>query len=585
MADNAASAGALGSVMAVVSTVKCLALIVFGVAMLRIAPYRRVLARHVGRIGQAIWVHRLATLAILVIVVLACIPAADLLDQLPDVQRQWADGFRVGARRLRRPRPSRDGARHVRARTSPHPVPRARRAHSDFSRKPAAVRLDAAIPWLIAPALLLAAGVLVVVLAAAFGGRRSCIHCRPSSRCSSSRSSSRSSAVAGHTWVSRHPETEERRDPRASAEPHGSSATASPSSCSCGRDRRRALVRRALRARDAGRRAERGRMGVGRRPARRRCRGVSGHGSSFAGWDRVPGEARTRSERTRDDDRRPGGSRVRSRREPTAVRGSRLRRRSSSSSFIVALACLVAGMFFPIADRVALGGVAVTLLAISAWVAVFGAFTLIVQSRELIAPFRWLRLEGVAGAHARHPAAVRSQPRRLVLRAGQTLHAVQVSNPRARRQPSRMMIRSTTTRSDAATTTDDHDGQRHRGAARVPHRRRGRRHPSRVLDRLRARHAREVRRSIGLRLERDQRWLGRTRRREHRRRRRRTTTGPRRKVSAPRRERAAEIVDRAKRVAGPDVVSTVVLGLAVGDVFAAGSGVHVPSYLGPTRWR
>ena len=64
-------------------------------------------------------------------------------------------------------------------------------------------------------------------------------------------------------------------------------------------------------------------------------------------------------------------------------------------------------MFWPSQIAWALGGVAVTLLAISAWVTVFGAFTLIVQARELIAPFRWLRLEGLAGADPRHPAAVR----------------------------------------------------------------------------------------------------------------------------------------------------------------------------------
>ena len=56
---------------------------------------------------------------------------------------------------------------------------------------------------------------------------------------------------------------------------------------------------------------------------------------------------------------------------------------------------------------------------------------------------------------------------------------------------------------------------------------------------------------------------------------------------------ADEIVEAARRTAGPDVVSTAVLGLAVGDMFAAGSGVRMPSYLpaehGPDdeglRWR
>ena len=85
-------AGGLGWAVAAFSTAKFLAILFFIVAILRSVEYRSEIAKRISRLEQAIWVHRLATLAILVIVVLSCIPAADLLDQLPDVQRQWADG-------------------------------------------------------------------------------------------------------------------------------------------------------------------------------------------------------------------------------------------------------------------------------------------------------------------------------------------------------------------------------------------------------------------------------------------------------------------------------------------------------------
>ena len=90
------TAEVLGIVMAVFTSLKALSLLILGLALLRIEAYRKAIGHRIARVGQAVWVHRLATLAILVIVALSCIPAADLLDQLPDVQRQWADEGGLG---------------------------------------------------------------------------------------------------------------------------------------------------------------------------------------------------------------------------------------------------------------------------------------------------------------------------------------------------------------------------------------------------------------------------------------------------------------------------------------------------------
>ena len=251
-------------------------------------------------------------------------------------------------------------------------------------------------------------------------------------------------------------------------------------------------------------------------------------------------------------------------------------------SFIVALACLVAGMFFPAQIASALGGVAVTLLAISAWVAVFGAFTLIVQSRELIAPFRWLRLKaspvltlGILIPFAANIVVSSYAP-------DTTLHAVQVSN----REPTSALEDDDPLderlgqmqRDDCTITTDNGIEVRpvyfiaaEGGGIRAAY------WTASALATLGKCAARSgfvssgiSGGSVGLAAASTvddapyDDW-----------------TAP--EGLSPAGERAAEIVDRAKRVAGPDVVSTVILGLAVGDLFAAGSGVHVPSYLGPTR--
>ncbi len=122
--ENGGAATAIGSVMAGATIVKWLALIVFFVAILRIEPYRRVLARRLSqdRAGG-----------------LGASPrhAGDPRHRRPLVhpgrrparpaaRRAAAVGgrVRVGARRARRGRPHHDGDRHVRAGAPAHPVPR-----------------------------------------------------------------------------------------------------------------------------------------------------------------------------------------------------------------------------------------------------------------------------------------------------------------------------------------------------------------------------------------------------------------------------------------------------------------------------
>ncbi len=116
--------------------------------------------------------------------------------------------------------------------------------------------------------------------------------------------------------------------------------------------------------------------------------------------------------------------------------------------------------------------------------------------------------------------------------------------------------------------------------AGVPDRRRGRRHPGRPTGRhppwRPSRAARRDRASSPAGSAAAP-WDSRSRARS-------TTSRPGRRrlprgSTADSRSRRRRSSTAAKRVAGPDVVSTVVLGLTVGDAFAAGTGVHVPSYL------
>ena len=87
----------VGTVEAVVASGKWIAVAFLAIAVLRNHGTRTVLGRIVRNTSEAIWVHRLSAVLVLALVILACIPSDGVLDQLPDVQRQWLDDLPWGA--------------------------------------------------------------------------------------------------------------------------------------------------------------------------------------------------------------------------------------------------------------------------------------------------------------------------------------------------------------------------------------------------------------------------------------------------------------------------------------------------------
>ncbi|MCU1584067.1 MAG: hypothetical protein JWM49_623 [Microbacteriaceae bacterium] len=83
----------VGGMVAVVSTLKWIVVAVFSAAVLRNSGTRTILARIIKHSARAVWVHRLSAVLVLVLVVFSCIPGAGVLDQLPDIQRQWLDSL------------------------------------------------------------------------------------------------------------------------------------------------------------------------------------------------------------------------------------------------------------------------------------------------------------------------------------------------------------------------------------------------------------------------------------------------------------------------------------------------------------
>ena len=327
---------------------------------------------------RAIWVHRLATLAILVIVVLACIPAADLLDQLPDVQRQWADGLTGGVLPGPRRRPSwrRPRSRSCWGAVEPgSPCRPARSACGDGAaesrstpRRPGSLRRRPR--------------------RGRRSGRRLARRCgvHRASTADVRRDARRDGLVADprrwrHPWVNAHPgaaahgsgpstrELDRRRQPR-------------PSSYSSRADRRRALLRRAVRARRTPSACPTRRMGwyvvpLGGVVDARPCA--------------APALAGTRDLAEVRPSIRTSARRRRPRATPSTIVDARGRVESWSLASLRAPACSR-----PCSGRRRSRGPrrrGRDPAGDQRWVAVFGAFTLIVQSRELIAPFRWLRLK------------------------------------------------------------------------------------------------------------------------------------------------------------------------------------------------
>jgi hypothetical protein len=230
-------------------------------------------------------------------------------------------------------------------------------------------------------------------------------------------------------------------------------------------------------------------------------------------------------------------------------------------------------MLFPVWVAMLFGGVATTLLALSAWVTLFGSFTLLVQPRALIAPFRWLRLKAapVLTLGIILPFAVN-----LLVSAvapDQQLHAVQVSNPDPAPDPVGDPVeqRLEDLQSDGCELSLPGVDVRpvfliaaEGGGIRAAY------WTASTLARLEGCAAQSgfvasgiSGGSVGLA-------VASTVDIELREENGGTAGGP---------KTATRIVEAARETAGPDVVSTAVLGLTVGDLFAAGSGVRVPSYL------
>lgn len=95
-AHDIVSAEWFGVLVAIASTAKWRFLALLVVLLLRdhVEGVRRsgsrgYLAELSVRIGQALWVHRLSAFLIALLFLFACIPSDGVLDQLPDIQRQW----------------------------------------------------------------------------------------------------------------------------------------------------------------------------------------------------------------------------------------------------------------------------------------------------------------------------------------------------------------------------------------------------------------------------------------------------------------------------------------------------------------
>ncbi|RZS65743.1 hypothetical protein EV187_1445 [Agromyces ramosus] len=600
IAGEPSIAHVLGVVMAVFTTLKALSLLVFAVAMLRIAAYRRELGRQVARIARAVWVHRLATLAILVIVVLACIPAADLLDQLPDVQRQWVDnwdGYRAaGAAAAALAATALVTFVLGRRRTRLAVETRAFR----LSRWPARCRWDAAAPWLFAPAALVVAAVIVIGFSLWYGVRWG-IHWPTFGTILILSGLVPVLAACGWKWVKQHP-----------ARPLGVERDRARMSWIVG-DTLAVLVLVA------------GGIGIVRSfmvpvALLRPTEGAWAWSSTWTVFAFVVGacvailspllllpwlaswKPHILDPNLRATEPPPG---------PNLDPFDRLitpAGRLEAWSLFFGAAFLLGAMLVPTMAAWLLGGVAVTLFAISAWITVFGAFTLLVQPRELIAPFRWLRLKAapVLTLGILLPFAIN-----IVISAfaaDRELHAVQVSNPSASvATGDPLEARLEELQNDAACgiAVPAPDGERDAGDAGEPDSSesapvqvrpvyliaaegggiRAAYWTATALAALKDCAARSgfvasgiSGGSVGLAVASTIEQGGEL-----------DGSGG----AADDSTWADEIVVAAKKTAGPDVVSTAVLGLAVGDMFAAGSGVRMPSFLpwfhGPDdeglRWR
>lgn len=78
--------------VALLATIKWLLIVTLAIALLADRRLRNKLARSMKSVLRAAWLHRLTAVLVVALFVLSCIPADGVLDQLPDLQRQWSDG-------------------------------------------------------------------------------------------------------------------------------------------------------------------------------------------------------------------------------------------------------------------------------------------------------------------------------------------------------------------------------------------------------------------------------------------------------------------------------------------------------------
>ena len=576
-------AEALGRIIAGATTAKWLAIIVFLVAVVRIGPYRTAIGGRLARIGQALWVHRLATLAILVLVVLSCIPAADLLDQLPDVQRQWADGaggawhfvWAVAALGLTAIVTFVLGRRRTRLLVE-------KRAWG-LSRGRARTPLEAAAPWWLAPGALLAMFAIALGMGAEVGTD---IHLWTFVPLFVLMLAVPVSAIIWYGWTQRKPDRELPIDrPRARTTWIVGDALAVLVLVTGAIGMVRSYVV-PFTLGDA----------TGVSNAEDWAHGLVPIGALAAvllpwtffqwvaprGWRRADLDPNERADEPETAPRGGGAGRRRAA-DPEDDRSEVTKSTAVEWTALCAAALfLVLAMFGPVALATGVGGVAVTLLAISAWVTVFGSFTLIVQSQELIAPFRLLRLKaapvltlGILLPFALNIVVSSVQP-------DTELHAVQISNPGARAVGDDSLDGRLDELLGDTDCVVSIDGVPVRPVYLIAAEGGGIRAAYWTASALGALPGCAAKSgfvssgisggSVGLAVA--------------------STiddAGAAATLSAE--QRAEELVRRVKSTAGPDVVSTIMLGLAVGDSFAAGTGLHVPSFIAAadgaddTGWR
>lgn len=566
-------AHSIGRIMAFVTLAKVLGFVVFAVAVLRIPEYRSWIGGRLRRLGRAIWVHRLAALVILALFVLACIPAADLLDQLPDVERQWADGPRGGWHAF-------FGIAALlitglltfalnRRRTKYMIQTRVR----GWIGRPSPNWLHAAGPWLIAPAaqLLLA---LITLVIGGIAGAKAAIHLPTFLALLGVELLVAVLAAATWPWSRDHPETPREADVERASDSWivGDSLAAIALVVGAIGVVRSFLVPVVLGGSDAG----------------------------VLGWVLVPlsvgvvvvapwGVLTTAN--LLDPVTR---FLRRARLDPTtATRPDGVHVSKSGWVELLALvsgaAVLLGGLLYPAQIAETFGAVAVMLVSLGAWVAVFGAFTLLVQARELIAPFRWMNMRAA-------PVLTLGLVVPLVINVALSampwdgasdtaLHEVHVSNTTPAANPVepdalREHLEALRADTECAVPLGGGDPEAGGPAARpvflIASEGGGIRAAywtASVLGALDGCAARSgfvasgiSGGSVGLALA--------------------------SAIADGEQGDAEKLVAEARSLSGPEAVSTAALGLVVGDAVAGGWGVHVPSYLDPAngddhgwRWR